>query len=373
MKIIITGTHFTPAQAVIEEFQKQPNIEIVYIGRKYTREGDSTPSVESQILPKLGVKFIPIISGRLQRSFSIYTIPSLLKIPVGFLQAFYYLIKEKPSVVLAFGGYTSVPVVISAWLLSIPIIIHEQTLVSGLANQINSWFASKIAVSFLRSKTGGKTILTGNPIRKELLTSHSLKDSDPFKTIITQAKKDKLPILLITGGNQGSHVINQTLEKILDDLNKSCVVIHQTGDSKFNDYERLVQIDLKHKDRYLASKWIDSLQMSYLYRNIDLAVSRAGINTLQELAFFGIPTIVIPLPYVLKDEQTINANFFQKAEMAQVLLQSNLTPNALLNKIIQMTKDLSNLKRKAKDAKELVITDAAKKLVLETLLIANQN
>ena len=90
MKILLTGSHFTPAQAVIEELKKDPAVSMVYFGRKHTLEGDKSTSIESQILPKLGVKFIPIIAGRLQRSFSPHTIFSLLKIPVGFIQSFYF-------------------------------------------------------------------------------------------------------------------------------------------------------------------------------------------------------------------------------------------------------------------------------------------
>src|SRR3989344_8533303 len=98
MKILVTGAHFTTAMAVIEELQKQPNIELVYVGRKTTREGDSSPSPESKIIPEMGVRFIPIITGRLQRSFTIYTIPSLLKIPIGLLQSFWIIFREKHKI-----------------------------------------------------------------------------------------------------------------------------------------------------------------------------------------------------------------------------------------------------------------------------------
>jgi len=129
MKILVTGAHFTPAVAVIEEFKKRPNIEIVYIGRNTTREGDTSPSIESQVLPDLGIKFIPIITGRLQKDFTLFTIPSLLKIPIGFMQALFFILGEKPDVILSFGGYVAVPLVFIGWLFSIPIIVHEQTLV----------------------------------------------------------------------------------------------------------------------------------------------------------------------------------------------------------------------------------------------------
>src|SRR5947209_5343804 len=132
MKILIAGAHFTPAQAVIEEL-KQANqrtreldgqeIEIVYVGRKTTREGDPTPSVESQVLVKLErVKFVPITAGRFSRVFDFWAVVSLLKIPIGFIQAPIILLKEKPDIIVSFGGYVAVPLVVWGWLLSKPII-----------------------------------------------------------------------------------------------------------------------------------------------------------------------------------------------------------------------------------------------------------
>ena len=171
MKILITGAHFTPAFATIEELNKYKDVEIVYVGRKTTLEGDNTSSVESRLLPKLGVKFITITAGRLQRTFTPFTLISLLKIPIGFIQALHIILREKPDVVLSFGGYIALPLVIVAWLFSIPIIIHEQTLISGLANRLGSFFADKIAISFPENKLfdKAKAVLTGNPLRREIL------------------------------------------------------------------------------------------------------------------------------------------------------------------------------------------------------------
>src|SRR5687768_5813930 len=114
MKIALTGAHFTPAHAVIEELKTYEDVEIIYLGRNHTMEGDKTPSAESKILPSLGITFIPLTAGRVQRQFSRYTIPALLKIPLGFIQALYFIAKEHPDVVLSFAGYVAVPVVLAA-------------------------------------------------------------------------------------------------------------------------------------------------------------------------------------------------------------------------------------------------------------------
>lgn len=371
MKILITGAHFTPAVAVIQEFKKMPGIEIVYVGRKTSLEGDKSQSIESKVLPMLGVRFIPIITGRLQRSFTLYTIPSLLKIPVGFIQALYTVFSEKPDVILSFGGYVAVPMVVMGWLVSIPIIIHEQTVVTGLAHKISAFFADKIALSFkTKDFNGHKFVLTGNPLRHEILEGANLFHlRGGIRKIFEVARKEKLPVVLVTGGNQGSHVINQAAEECLDKLIKIACVIHVTGENKFCDFERL---EVKQSDRYLVKKWIGS-EWGAILSKVDLVICRAGINTLTELAYLGKPAIVIPIPYLYQDEQNKNAKFFERLGLVNILPQSKLSGETLLEKVSLLLDDLNRLKDKAKNAKGVVIPDAAKRLALETILLAKHD
>lgn len=377
MKILITGTHLTPALAVIEQFKNDSNIDLVYIGRSSTMEGDKTKSIESQIFSNLGIKFLPLISGRLQKVLTPYTVLSLFKIPIGFIQAIYYLLIEKPDVILSFGGYISVPVVICSWLLNIKIIIHEQTLVSGFANTISSYFADKIAVSF----SGGRLFrnknitVTGNPIRREILNPIGTSDDEEINKIINFSKKEKKPLIFITGGNQGSHVINEAISESLNKLTELGFVIHQTGDSKYKDFDKLssLRLTLSDPERYLVRKWIDGSDFGFILKNADLAVSRSGINTMQELAFWRIPTIAIPLPYLFGNEQTVNAGYFEKAGLVKVLYQKDLTPENLLSEIKLILKNLNSLKEKALDVKNIIIPDADKRLALETIILAKMS
>lgn len=375
MKVVITGTHFTPAQAVIEKLKNYPDVEIVYVGRKYTQEGYKTNSAESQVLPRMGVKFFPVTSGRLQRSFTLYTLPSLLKIPIGFIQSFYILLKEKPDVVLSFGGYIGVPIVVSAWLLSIPVIIHEQTLITGLANTISSHFADKVAVSFNKkySFSEDKVIFTGNPMRETIIHPDA-KLRKEIRQIFRESKSRNLPLILVTGGNQGSHVINQALKESLESLTQRACIIHQTGDSKFRDYEELVikKEEIEHPQRYVVSKWLNDNDLGSILRKADLAVSRAGVNTLLELAFFGVPALLIPLPYLYKNEQNVNAQHFADLGLAHVLPQRNLSGETLLEDIGKMLDRLKDLKKAAKEAKREVVPAAAERLALETYLLAKR-
>lgn len=363
MKILLTGTHFTPAVAVIEALKKYDSaIELVYIGRQTTREGDPTLSAESKVIPKLGVKFIPLTTGRLQRTFSRYTIPSLFKIPVGLVQSFWILLTAKPAVVVSFGGYVGLPVVVSAWLLSIPILIHEQTLVPGLANTISSWFADKIAVSFPRNTVSAKVVFTGNPLREEIF---HLNAPDQLKIFFISAKKAHKRVVLITGGNQGAHFINQVVEQGLEQLLKDYYIIHQTGDSGFQDYERLSS---EKKPGYLVTKFISN-GMGYCMQSADIVVSRAGINSLVELAYYQTPAVVIPLPIVSNNEQVVNARYFAQLGLAEVVEQDQLTPQTLCT-ALQATLDT---KSDPKKPTGIVVPDAAQRISLEVLLLANQS
>jgi len=321
MKVLLTGTHFTPAIAVMEKLKKYQGIKIVYVGRTTTMEGDATPSLESQILPKMGIKFIPLIAGRWQRFISPFIVISLLKIPFGFVQALLLVFLEKPDVILSFGGYVALPVVIAGWLFSIPIIIHEQTLLAGLSNRISAIFADKIAISFKESKkffNREKTILTGNPIRKDLL--------DIAVGNVSTRRPNKDVMVLIMGGSQGSHAINLAVWECLDKLIKFASIIHVTGDNKFGDFEKSKRLGelMKLGKRYQVFKWIGEDYGIYL-KKADLVVCRAGINTLSELAYVGKPALVIPIPYIYLDEQNQNARYFEGLGLVKILPQSKLS------------------------------------------------
>ncbi len=339
MKILITGTHFTPAQALIEQLQKTDQIEIVYVGRKSTREGDQTGSIESRVLPKLGVKFIPIVSGRLSRNLSVWTLISLLKLPFGFLQSFWIVLKESPDVVISFGGYLGFPVIFWAWWLSIPVVIHEQSLKLGLANWLSLPFSKVIALAFkIKSLNGDKrVVITGNPIRQAVLSTG--KASKSIEDFIKSQKS--LPKIAVLGGNQGSHFINRLIGKNLTELTSKYVLFHQTGDSKLNDYDYLVEEKNKiASEKYLVSKWFESADLSRILDSVDLVITRAGMNTLYELALRHKPALVIPIPVSVQTEQLQNAKFFQKAGLGDYLTQAEITDQVFLHRLNGVMKNL---------------------------------
>lgn len=369
MKVLITGSHFTPAQAVIEKLLQIPDIEIVYLGRKYARDDDKAASVESKILPEMGVKFIPITAGRLNRFFSLYSIIAFLKTPIGFVQSFYFLLKEKPDLIVSFGGFTGMPVIVCGWLLSVPSLIHEQSLKMGLSNWISSFFANKVATSFKETKISyflnqEKIVVTGNPIRKELLNSSV--PSKNIKDFISSLKRRKKDLVLITAGNQGSHFINLIVEDKLLELTKTAVIIHQTGDSKYDDYSNL---EKHHSENYLVHKWIKAEDLSFVLDNADLVICRGGMNTLLELAIKSVPALMIPIP--VGREQKQNAHYFKKLGLGEVLEEKQITPVVFMAKIKEMLDRKMGLKNLARTAKKEVVLDADQRLVQEILLLLN--
>ncbi len=365
MKVLLTGAHFTPAVAVIEALRQQSadkKLDLLYVGRKNTLEGDSAPSVESKVIPSIGVRFVPITTGRIQRRFSIYALISLLKIPVGMVQGFWIVASERPDVVVSFGGYVGFPIVFAAWLLSIPVVIHEQTLVMGLANRMSSLFAKKIALSFPVKEFEGnpKCVVTGNPLRKEI-TQPSAPPAE-LKKFLDKAHLHHKKIILVTGGNQGAHIINQTVGGSLSELLKDFYVIHQTGDSHFQDYENLIEIQKQLGElgeRYYPAKFITD-GWGKVLEQAEIVISRAGINTLHELAYVQKRAVVIPLPFIYKDEQTVNAHYFAKLGLAKVLPQSQLSAESLITTVKEV--------EKMDQPKTIIDTDAASRIALEILV-----
>lgn len=350
---MITGGHLTPALAVIEELQKQSGWEIYFFGREHATEGDKAFSVESQVIPPMGIKFIAIAAGRLQRRFTRYTIPAALRLPMGFFQALYHLARIRPAVILSFGGYLGVPAIMAGWLLGIPGITHEQTTVIGLGTKINAFFCRKVALSWPQTVgifPKGKAILTGNPIRREIFkTSTKAWRSFGFE-------KGK-PLILVAGGNQGSRVINAAVAGCLGKILANYNLFHQVGQS---DLARLKKLTRKN---YRVAGFVKGADWGTLLHKADLVISRAGINTLTELEALGKPMLLIPIPWLFGNEQTQNAKMFQAAGVAEIISQDELTPGLLIKTIAKMMANLNQYQKNAPDAKKLVIPEAAVKIV----------
>ncbi len=369
MKLLIVaggGGHFAPALAVIEKLPK--DVEVLVVGRKYVFEGDRSLSLEYQTATKLNIPFQSLTTGRLQRKFTRYTINSLLKIPIGLSQATNILAKFKPDVVLSFGGYVSVPITLAASILRIPLVIHEQTLEAGVSNKLVSKFAKKICISWEDSKKffpQKKTVLTGNPLRKEFEMG-DLR-TDEFKKSPSPAIRVE-PTIYVTGGSSGSHAINVLIEGCVEKLLQKYNVIHQVGEaSKYKDFERLSELrdslSQELKSGYTLVKFIEPSKVADFLNASDLVIARAGMNTVTELIYFAKPSILIPLPYGQHQEQLKNAIFMKKLGLAQIAEQNELTPEKLSILIDQMFDNIEKYTEHAIDGKKLIDKKAAEKII----------
>lgn len=356
MKVLITGGHLSPMLCVIDALPK--DTETLIVGRKYPLEGDSSISFEYQTMQSRGIPFWPITTGRLQRKLTKHTIPSLLKIPVGFIQAYKAVVDFNPDVIISFGGYVSLPVILSGRMRGVPVVLHEQTLSAGLANRIGSLFATKVCVSWEQSRKffpRAKTVLTGNPVRKFSIHHSSFIDDLADK---------HLPLLYITGGSVGSHTINKTVMQCVGQLLKKFRIIHQTGQSdNSRDFNTLLDVKQKLSQRlqkrYMLTKFVDAYDVGDILRNADLVISRCGINTLTELMYFCKPSILIPL----NKEQEENALFLAKLGLAVVLFENLLTPQSLLKYIETHYNILCESTKHREEAQGLVTNDAAQRIV----------
>lgn len=334
--IIMTGGHAaTTALATIEEIiRRKSNVKIYWIGSRRAMEGKRVPSLESSIFPKSGVEFKPIITGRLQRKFSIWTISSLLRIPFGFIHALVLLIKIKPKLVVSFGGFAAFPVVVGSWILRMPVVIHEQTTAAGRGNKLSSIFASKIALAREESREyfpKNKTVLVGNPILTQIAE------------IKQKEKNEEPPVIYVTGGSRGSTIINSLIFRNLEEVLEKYYLIHQVG---YIDEEKAKGIKQnlpkRLKERYEVYSIIDPMQVDGVYKRTDLVISRAGANTVSEVIATKRPAIFIPIPWSYANEQEKNAKFAQKWGIVKIISQDA----AKGKKLTSLIKEVLNKKEK---------------------------
>lgn len=361
MKILITGGHVTPALAIIDELKNQ---EIVFVGRKYALETEQSLSLEYKEITSRKINFINLTSGRITRLLSAKTFFSLLRIPIGFVQAFSVIKNESPDIVLAFGSYLSVPIVFWAAIFGIHIFIHEQSITPGIANKITSLFAKKVFISFEQARPyfpQNKVVLTGNPIRKSILKTFQ----KPFEI------KNYGQAIFVTGGSLGSHSINEHIKALLKELLENFVVIHQVGDIKeHNDFQILTKLrdslTPRLKEKYFIKQHFLENEIGYVYSVSDIVVGRAGANTFFELLTLQKPAILIPLPWSANNEQLKQAQLFQQAGVGEVFNQTD-SSEQLLNLIKKMLKNVDSYRNNFKNLQSLYKSNAAE-IITKTIL-----
>lgn len=314
-KIVMTGGgtagHVTPNIALFDSLQKD-GYEIHYIG---SYEGIEKGLIEDKKIPYYGIS-----SGKFRRYRSWKNLTDPFRVLHGFFQARRLLGRIRPNVVFSKGGFVSVPVVMAAKTRHIPVIIHESDLTPGLANKLAMPSATKVCCNFpetLPYLPKEKAVLTGSPIRQELL--HGNK----------QAAKDfcgftgDLPILMVMGGSIGSVYINNAIRGCIDTLLTKYQIIHLCGKGNIDE-------SLKDKKGYAQFEYI-SENLPDLFAAADLVVARAGANSICELLALHKPNILIPLSRnASRGDQILNANSFAKQGFSAVLEEEEVTPEKLM-------------------------------------------
>jgi len=334
IKVILTGGHAgATAYALIQELRESKSVswDINWVGPAKALEGRKVPTFEKVVFPKIDIEFIPIIAGRVQRKFSFWTIPSLLKIPLSFTHALIILLKVKPKIIVSFGGYASFPVVFIGWLLGVPSLVHEQTSSFGMANRYSSHFATRIALGRAQSAKyfpRDKSVITGNPVSKEV------------RNLMPRKKIGNPPIIFVTGGSRGSEFINETINNILPRLLNKFRVIHQVGINGLSRFQNIrASLPTALREKYEVYGLVEPWNWTSLLSKADIVVSRAGANIVSEIMVVKIPSILIPIPWSYKNEQKENALYARGFGIAKILEQKNLTPENLYKEIDFMAKN----------------------------------
>jgi len=362
MRILLTGGgtggHVLPLVALSREIRRiypGKNLELSYMGPK-----DDFGAI---LLSQEGIKIKTILAGKIRRylnfrSFLENLLDLFLKTPAGIIIAFFKVLFLSPDLIFSKGGYGSLPVVIAGWLLWVPIFLHEGDMKPGLANKFLSFFAKKIFVSFPGTKffPPRKMILTGNPVRRELLGGTKEEAIRLFEI------KTKKSVILILGGSQGAQRLNDKILETLNELLKNFEVIHQAGENNFKqiraEAKAVENKDLK--DSYHLVPFLKEEILKQAYAICDLIVSRAGSGSIFEIAVLGKPSILIPLPEAAQNHQVENAYAYSQKGAAVVLEEPNFTPNFFLEKLKFLFSHPEEMEKMAKAAKEFAKPEAAK-------------
>ncbi|OIP75338.1 MAG: undecaprenyldiphospho-muramoylpentapeptide beta-N-acetylglucosaminyltransferase [Parcubacteria group bacterium CG2_30_36_21] len=348
-----TGGHIFPIIAVAREMRKiypRQDLKLFYIGPK-----DDFSLI---LLGQEDVAIKKILAGKLRRYFSFKNLIDIFKIPIGILQAFFYLFFIAPDVVISKGGYGSFPVVISARILHIPIFLHESDIVPGLASKKTSKWAAEIFTSFPETEffPKEKIINLGNLVRKEILEGSKEKAKEIFEL---QGNK---PLLLILGGSQGAQRINDIILEILPEILENFEVIHQTGQKNFSEVKAETDaILLKSlKKYYHLLPFLNEEYYKHALVACSLVISRAGAGTIFEIAANGKPSILIPLPDSAQNHQIKNAYAYSKSGSCQVIEQENLKPHFFLEKLKYLFSRPQDLEEMSINSKKFSRPKAAK-------------
>lgn len=344
--IVFTGGgsagHVTPNMAIIRELNKDWDIH--YIGSK--------KGIEKELIQRISIPYYEINSGKLRRYADKENLIDIFKVIKGCIEARSLLKKLKPDLVFSKGGFVSVPVILAAKSLRIPIYIHESDMTPGLANRISQRFATKIFTSFDETKRYfpvHKTFVIGSPVRKELLNG----TADKGRQIL--GFSSRLPILTIMGGSLGAKKINEAVRASIDRLTANYQIVHLCGRDHID--ETLIMNSRYRQFEYVHDELPDILAAT------DLVITRGGSNAIFEFLALHIPMIIIPLGlHQSRGDQILNAKAFEEKGYSITIEEEYLNQKSLIKTLDSLYKNRSKYDKNMKDS---IQRDALKTLVNE--------
>lgn len=345
-----TGGHIYPALALIREIKKRDKEhEFLYIG---TERG-----LESKIVTREKIPFASIHITGFKRKLSLENVKTVYRFIKGVRDCKKILREFKADIVVGTGGYVCGPVVYAAARLGIPTIIHEQNSVAGLTNKFLSRYVDKIGICFEETRKDfpeEKVVFTGNPRASEVIG----QDGENGK--ISAGLKKDVPAVLIFGGSRGARPINEAVVKSLTEFAaKPYQVLYVTGEIHFDSVQKEVEL-IGNPENVIIKPFIHN--MPAVLAGMDLVVSRAGATTLAEITALGIPSILIPSPYVTNNHQENNARTLSEKGAAILLEEKDLTSRKLVELIDEIMMDESKRKLMGRKAKSLGVPDSAARL-----------
>jgi UDP-N-acetylglucosamine--N-acetylmuramyl-(pentapeptide) pyrophosphoryl-undecaprenol N-acetylglucosamine transferase len=363
-----TGGHTYPALTAIRTLQARlaaggGALDVLWIG---TPDG-----LEARVAPAEGIAFTTVATGKIRRSanplkmVSPANVRDMARVPLGVAQARKVVSDFRPDVVLATGGYVAVPAGLAARMCRRPLVLHEQTVRLGLANRKLAGSATRIAVSsesslpLLPESVRGIAVVTGNPIRPEVLTGHPAKAVEALGLYGFDAR---LPTVYVTGGAQGSQQINDVVRDTLPWLLERANVIHQCGPANAEALRRhATALPPELANRYYPTGFVGP-ELPDVLALADVVISRSGAGTLAELTALGKPAVFIPLATSAGNEQAHNARHLEQSGAA-VALTGEVTPTALRNAAGPLLTDPARRAAMAQRARSHGRPDAADRLV----------
>lgn len=320
-KIVLTGGgtagHVTPNIALLPALQ-EAGYEISYIG--------SYDGIEKRLIGDFDIPYIGISTGKFRRYLDVKNLTDPFRVMKGFAEARKYLKETKPDVVFSKGGFVSVPVVRAAASLHIPCIIHESDMTPGLANKLCIPVAHKVCCNFpetMEMLPTDKAVLTGSPIRSELLQGNAIAGLDMCGFTANK------PVIMVIGGSLGAANVNKAVREALPKLLEDFQVVHLCGKGKIDNL-------YLNTPGYKQFEYVKA-ELKDLFAMADLVISRAGANAICELLALKKPNILIPLPSASsRGDQILNARSFEAQGFSIVINEDDLTTNLLTDKVHEL-------------------------------------